>query len=155
VYLVSGGTAFPFRLSCSFFLNIQSLPFPFLVIFCFFLGLFLSEMQTCILKVAYIIIISDLKNSNWKEKDTMLQTAQLKLEKKKSKTKQPTVWFSSLLSSSEQLSPSSPFPLGTAVLIDGAPQVSTRYSFLLLALWQKNCLVSEWWNSEEEYETGG
>jgi hypothetical protein len=41
------------------------------------------------------------------------------------------------------------------VLIDGAPQVSTRYSFLLLALWQKNCLVSEWWNSEEEYETGG
>jgi len=87
VYLVSGGTAFPFRLSCSFFLNIQSLPFPFLVIFCFFLGLFLSEMQTCILKVAYIIIISDLKNSNWKEKDTMLQTAQLKLEKKKKQDK--------------------------------------------------------------------
>jgi hypothetical protein len=45
-------------------------------------------MQTCILKVAYIIIISDLKSPNWKEKDTMLQTAQLKLEKIKEKKKQ-------------------------------------------------------------------
>lgn len=49
-----------------------------------------------------------------------------------------TVWFSSspLLSSSKELSPSSPFPSGTDVLIDGGPQVRTRYSFLFLELLQ-------------------
>lgn len=48
VYFVSEGTAFPFLLICSFFLSTHSLPFPFfLFIFCFFLGLCRSEMQTC------------------------------------------------------------------------------------------------------------
>ena len=53
-----------------------------------------------------------------------------------------TVWFSSspLLSSSEELSPSSSFPLGTAVLRDGGPQVRTRYSFLFLVLAEDNYL---------------
>ena len=53
---------------------------------------------------------------------------------------QLTVWFSSspLLSSSEQLSPSSPFAFGTAVLSEGGPQVRTKYSFLLLVLLQNS-----------------
>lgn len=44
----SAGTVFPFLLICSFFASTQFLPFPFLVIFCFFLGLCLSEIDTCI-----------------------------------------------------------------------------------------------------------
>lgn len=50
-----------------------------------------------------------------------------------------TVWFfsSSLPVSSEQLSSSSAFPLGVAVLKDGGPQVSTKYSFLFLVLSHK------------------
>lgn len=50
VYLLSGGTVLPFLLICSFFLKTHSLPLPFFVIFCFFLGLCLSEMQTCMTK---------------------------------------------------------------------------------------------------------
>lgn len=47
-----------------------------------------------------------------------------------------TVLLSSspLLSSSEQLSPSSPLAFGTAALKDGGPQVRTRYSFRLFVL---------------------
>lgn len=54
VYLVSGGTTFPFLLIWSFFFSNHSLPLPFFVVLCFFLGLCLSEMETCSTKNDHI-----------------------------------------------------------------------------------------------------
>ena len=63
-----------------------------------------------------------------------------------------TVSFSSspLLSSLEPLSSSSSLPLGTAALKDGGPQVSTRYSFLLLELFKSCYQVSAPYNLIDE-----
>lgn len=64
VYFESGGTIFPFLLICSFFFSTHALLFPFLPIFCFFLGLCLSEMDTCIETCTCLLLTHKNKQQN-------------------------------------------------------------------------------------------
>lgn len=118
VYFESAGTVFPFLRIFSFLCIIHSLPFTFLFGLCFFLGLCLSDTETC--------------SADTTQQDATCFIMQVHL------WKALTDWFSSspllLSSSSEQLSPSSPFACGVALLSDAGPQVSTRNSFLVLVL---------------------
>lgn len=111
-----------------------------------FFGCFLLFSRSMSVRNVYLHVQHEFMHNNLARKFTngteMKLCGQSKQKSRKEKfyfraqQKWLTVWFSSssLRSSSEQLSPSSPFPLGTAVLTDGGPQVKTRYSFLLLEL---------------------